>query len=302
MIQSAKNNATNRSQSSNLNSSPLDSGRSQAKNTLASSSSFDAVVSNTQNRLPDCLQASGMLHVLWASIVQDPTAGVTIVDAKGTVEFVNTQAARLYFDEAVLPEELIGQGLGDIFPAAWLEDRYRLLKDIAEDGRPRIFRTIWQGFQHLAWTYPLPEEETGQVDHYMIVTRRVAGYVDRTSMEETGILYRNADFNDLGDLDVLSTRELEVLALIGQGMSFKQIASTLHRSVKTIENHRNSIGHKLQVGDRAQLMSIARRAGLLPEDAGRGRLKWSPVEVLQRLPSQARQASHTSHKNHAGHE
>ena len=76
----------------------------------------------------------------------------------------------------------------------------------------------------------------------------------------------------LGPLDVLSTRELEVLALLGQGLSAAEIAEVLHRSVKTINTHRESIGKKLKIDDRVKLAAGALRAGLRLTDAARARV------------------------------
>ena len=46
----------------------------------------------------------------------------------------------------------------------------------------------------------------------------------------------------------------------------------LFRSVKTIDNHRQSIGKKLNVTDRVVLAEIANRAGLTVADAERPRV------------------------------
>lgn len=58
-------------------------------------------------------------------------------------------------------------------------------------------------------------------------------------------------------LEKLSARELEVLNLLGQGMSNRKIASLLCRSVKTIETHRYRISRKLNIGNGAELVHLA---------------------------------------------
>jgi len=58
-------------------------------------------------------------------------------------------------------------------------------------------------------------------------------------------------------LDALSDRELQVFRLIGQGRSTRQIAETLHLSIKTIESHREHIKQKLNLESAPEL---ARRA------------------------------------------
>ena len=60
----------------------------------------------------------------------------------------------------------------------------------------------------------------------------------------------------------LSPREREVLQLIAEGWSTKQIASHLYVSVKTIETHRRQIMKKLDLHSIADLTKYAIREGL----------------------------------------
>lgn len=66
-----------------------------------------------------------------------------------------------------------------------------------------------------------------------------------------------------GDNPVLSPREREVLAFIAQGMSTKQIARQLRRSVKTIETHRSRIAGKLKTASVAKMTKYAIRQGII---------------------------------------
>lgn len=61
----------------------------------------------------------------------------------------------------------------------------------------------------------------------------------------------------------LSPRELEVLRLIGRGMSRADIARQLFRSLKTIDAHHTAIMRKLDIHDRAELTRYAIREGLV---------------------------------------
>jgi len=63
-------------------------------------------------------------------------------------------------------------------------------------------------------------------------------------------------------LSTLSMREIEVLRLIGKGLSRNQIAAELTREVKTIDGHQKRIMFKLGVQTRADLMRLAIREGL----------------------------------------
>ena len=62
---------------------------------------------------------------------------------------------------------------------------------------------------------------------------------------------------------VLTEREDEVLKLIAEGSSSKEIAGALTISVKTVERHRANILAKLGMRDRTQLTRYAIRAGLI---------------------------------------
>jgi DNA-binding NarL/FixJ family response regulator len=59
----------------------------------------------------------------------------------------------------------------------------------------------------------------------------------------------------------LSAREIEVLRLIGKGLSRVQIAAQLSRSAKTIDRHQDRMLKKLNVSSRAELIRLAIREG-----------------------------------------
>jgi DNA-binding NarL/FixJ family response regulator len=61
---------------------------------------------------------------------------------------------------------------------------------------------------------------------------------------------------------VLTPREREVLQLLAEGKSTKQIAGTLGVSVKTVETHRSRIMDKLDVHSVPELTKYAIREGL----------------------------------------
>jgi DNA-binding NarL/FixJ family response regulator len=61
---------------------------------------------------------------------------------------------------------------------------------------------------------------------------------------------------------ILTPREEEVLKLIAEGHSSRQIADELNISTKTVERHRANILHKLGLRDRLALTRYAIRAGL----------------------------------------
>lgn len=66
-----------------------------------------------------------------------------------------------------------------------------------------------------------------------------------------------------GSLQSLTNREVEVLRYIALGLSKKEIAKTMHLSVKTVENHAASIMSRLDLHDRVALTRFAIRERLI---------------------------------------
>jgi DNA-binding NarL/FixJ family response regulator len=76
---------------------------------------------------------------------------------------------------------------------------------------------------------------------------------------------RHAFLNGASERKVstLSPRESEVLTLIGEGLSTKQVATRLTISVKTVEKHRQALMDKLEIHEVAGLTRYAADKGLL---------------------------------------
>ncbi|MEU2298214.1 response regulator [Streptomyces antibioticus] len=83
------------------------------------------------------------------------------------------------------------------------------------------------------------------------VTALIRNYLDRVRHGE----------EDAGQL--LTPREEEVLKLVAEGHSSKEIAEILFISVKTVHRHRANLLHKLGLRDRLELTRYAIRAGLI---------------------------------------
>ena len=64
-------------------------------------------------------------------------------------------------------------------------------------------------------------------------------------------------------LDLLTSREREVLQMIAEGKTNKEIATTLNLSVYTIEAHRGRIMEKLNLHSTGELVRFALRSGLI---------------------------------------
>ena len=77
-----------------------------------------------------------------------------------------------------------------------------------------------------------------------------------------------AELADHAADDQLSSREIDVLRLIGDGNANKQIADKLSIGEATVKNHISNILSKLGANDRAHAVTIALQRGIIQLDVG----------------------------------
>jgi len=191
----------------------------------------------------------------------DPAVGVLLVDAELRIHFINRRSAELF--APVDGKMTIGASLWDLFPESWARERERIYQKALAEHRTLVIRHIRRGKRIQSTCHLIYGEED---DPQALLVFTVAGETevpeDDSELEviESGVV-------DLGPLDRLTRRELEVLALVGHGMGREQIARTLYRSPKTVDNHMAAISAKLGSANRAELVKIASTAGLRVEHA-----------------------------------
>lgn len=83
----------------------------------------------------------------------------------------------------------------------------------------------------------------------------------------------------------LTRRELQVLGFIAQGLHNRQIAARIHRSIKTVEKHRQNLHSKLSTHEVAGLTRYALTIGLMDKKRrpsaglGKGAKQLTPREI-----------------------
>jgi RNA polymerase sigma factor (sigma-70 family) len=112
-----------------------------------------------------------------------------------------------------------------------------LLKDSAESDLVRAIRAVAEGKSFFS-----PAVSKVLLEDYM---RKL----QRTGAEDS--------------YDLLTPREREILQLVAEGKSSKEIASTLNLSVYTVETHRANIMEKLKLKSLPELILYAVRKGII---------------------------------------
>ena len=81
---------------------------------------------------------------------------------------------------------------------------------------------------------------------YAVFSPKLAGFVLSTFTDP------HTPIRD-DELDLLSTREQEVMRLIARGYTYKEVAAELFISIKTVETHMSAVLRKLQLSNRSEL-------------------------------------------------
>ncbi|MGJ8635322.1 MAG: response regulator transcription factor [Phycisphaerales bacterium] len=194
----------------------------------------------------------------------------------------------------------INKTLRELAPIEWADERMELINIAIERQRKIYISEILAGSRLVTTVLPvkldqehdhgdIPANENGE--HWIILmTVEAASPLMlewlREKFPAEDIF--EAQVIDLGTLSILSPRELEVAALMGEGLRQKQIAERLHRSVSTVDRHRERIGEKLNITDRVELIAMAREAALKVEDARKIQVSFEQHR-LQRQREQSEQ-------------
>lgn len=123
----------------------------------------------------------------------------------------------------------------------------------------QVFPAIEAGaFSYLLKTAPAEEIAT-------TVRKAVAGEAVIESKVAEKMMSRFRETTELRHQE-LTKREREVLALIGEGKTNREIADVLFIGLKTVKTHVSNILGKLQVSDRTQAAIYANRHGMVNDD------------------------------------
>lgn len=199
-------------------------------------------------------------RVVWEALANDAHAAVVVLDSEGVIEFANDLAAAWFrFGSA---QACVGRRCAEFLPPEIVEDRLGLAGERLAAGQVVSVVGMCAGKLIRSTFRPLP----GPSGMRTLIVNRLAGPLDplNAAPSEPGVVA--ARVNDEGPLGVLTAREMEILKLIGLGLSSADIAKRLGRSVKTVEWHRVSLGDKLHVTNRVELARIAIAAGLVGVD------------------------------------
>lgn len=202
--------------------------------------------------------------VCWQAFTNDASCAVTVIDAQGVVHYMNQFGRDLIGLKAL--DTIEGRNLSEFIPGPIHDARMALVSRVLQNGSSiAVLGAIAGLFRRTVYRALDNTKGHERVLTVCVPLCQPVGLADLVGPEQ---VYCEMCL-DLGALSTLTERELQVLRLIGLGLSTHEIAERLHRSKKTIEWHRVSLGSKLSATNRVELARMAMRAGLtwLDEEA-----------------------------------
>ncbi len=201
---------------------------------------------------------------LWRALVWDAGVGIVLLDvARGNVLYANDFASRAL--GGLESNDWSNRALASCVSPAVAAEWMRCAQQALSTGHALVCRTRHTGRPMLVTARGVSLACVPAVSAVLFTLRRLASDHEPDRCDP-GADHVPSTAATLGELDGLTPQQLIVLRLIGEGLSTDQIASRLFRTPKTIEWHRMSLGRKLGVRSRAELVLIAVRTGLVSPD------------------------------------
>lgn len=113
----------------------------------------------------------------------------------------------------------------------------------------------------MGWAKAYQKDKEGNVKELLCVDVDLSPQMN-TDKQLEAALRENLKLKYKLLINSLRKREVEVLSLVCKGYSTKEIAEKLYISINTVSTHRKNIQHKLGTTNVADLVSLAKEAGL----------------------------------------
>jgi two-component system response regulator NreC len=133
------------------------------------------------------------------------------------------------------------------------DDAIRVLILTMHDEEELVARCLEAG----AAGYILKDAPASQLLYAIETVRKGEKYLSPVVLKKVVSGYVKNSQRPLTSYDRLSAREREVLKLLAEGLSVKEIATRLNLSVKTVDVHKYNLMRKIDVHDRSELIKYA---------------------------------------------
>jgi len=208
----------------------------------------NAFLEKVVNEVPANIYVSDLEKgVVWCNKTNEVTLGYKL-------EEIKAMGGWEYFNRIVHPED---QNIP--------EDSLKHYKSFSGEEFGGIFRAKNKDAKeyrwYLGWAKAFRKNDKGEVRELICVDVDMSARMNTESQLEAA-LKENLKLKNKLLIKSLRKREVEVLTLISQGLQTKTIAKQLSISTLTVQTHRRNIQVKLGTNNIAEMVTIAKQAGL----------------------------------------
>jgi PAS domain S-box-containing protein len=125
---------------------------------------------------------------------------------------------------------------------------------------------VWKALRAGAAGYLLKHADAAEVQLALQTVARGGSYVTSAVSQHIVAEFIRRGGTEASSVELLTSRQREILQLLAEGKTVKEIARLLAISVKTVETHRTQIMERLDIHDLAGLVRYAIRVGLIQSD------------------------------------
>ena len=219
----------------------------------------DSVDSQVQLPVPVVLVEDHAMFRAGVKASLDPAKVSVIGEAAsvdGAIKVIHELKPAVVLLDVHLPGGFGGGGAEVVRECADLSGHTRFLALSVSDAADDVVAVIRAGARGYVTKNITPAELSDAVVQIAagdaVISPRLAGFV----LDAFGTTAGEVSLAD-DELDRLSKREQEVMRLIARGYSYREVASELFISIKTVETHVSNVLRKLQLSNRHELTSWA---------------------------------------------
>ena len=126
---------------------------------------------------------------------------------------------------------------------------------------------VWQALRAGAVGYLLKDAPPEEIELALRAVVRGETYLTRAASSKTVADFIARTGNERSALELLTPRQREILQLLAEGRTAKEMARLLGISAKTVETHRAQLMERLDIHDVPGLVRFAIRVGMIQADS-----------------------------------
>lgn len=203
------------------------------------------------------LPIAGDAAAIWNLLVAEGRLAISIVDAMGIYHYLSPRLLEIAGKPA---EYFLGRGLEVTMDSTAGAERLSLVRQAMTAAKPVLLVESLAGVP-LRTIIHRAAAPSGEL--LALCVHHIGAAAMELPLDPERYTIITPVNHEITPLSKLTAREIEVLRMIAMGDSQAEIAAKIHRTVKTVEWHRASLGRKLGATSRVELARLAIRYGLV---------------------------------------